>query len=51
MSSFQDLWGFVHNNPEASSVELQDRERECAPAWNSFGLLPQGVCKQKNPKS
>ena len=44
MSSFQDLWVFVHNNPEAKElrvcrVELQhEREYTC----NSFGPLHQG---------
>ena len=56
MSVFQDFGVFVHNNPQekaqrssAQAALNYKTERECA--RNSFGLLSQGYCERKTPKS
>ena len=54
------LWGvFLHINPEAeaqkssaqAALNYQTEREHALPAQNSFGLLPQGYCEQKIPKS
>ena len=61
MSPFQDFGVFRSQLPvdrslkeiSACSLDLQDGERACSTptARNSFGLLPQGYCERKTPKS
>ena len=50
MSSFQDFKTITLRKKAKgvprNSVELQDRERVCIPARNSFKSRPQGYCER-----
>ena len=56
MSSFQN---FVHNNPEAeaqmssaqAALNYKTEREHAQAARNSIGLLSQGYCERKTPKS